>query len=146
MTLCKYVQVFSILRKKFLSACLFRLTLCFLFCFLPLDLFSNLCYIALVILTHCSLTFVPTIPNEVAPTCDDLLAAFSSLFSVLMLFDLVTFDTVWTSFSPSLCVLSLDEFTYSGDFVDQLCLYSDESQINISKYELFPKVQTFISK
>ena len=43
--------------------------------------------------------------------------------SVFLTFDLVTaFDTVFGPLFPLHCVLSLDKFTYSGDFIYQHCL------------------------
>lgn len=81
-------------------------------------------------MTHCSLAFVPTALTEFTLTCDDLLAEFIRFFRLSCCLTLSQHLTLFGPLCPHpLCILSLDEFIYSGDFMPQLCVCSDDLQI-----------------
>ena len=119
----------------------------------PLNLFNSLYYIPLVISTHCSLAFVPSIPTGFPLTCDSLLLAeFSISFIPHAVWPCPSIWRYLDIFSPSVlkppsnsvCSPWMSLPTLVILFINFVYVYSEDTQIKISKRELFFEVQTFI--
>lgn len=90
---------------------------------------------------------MPTSPAEIAPTYDDLLAELSISFQFSRLTLLQLLILYLGLSSPFIvCFPWVSLPTLVSSFISIVYLFTDDSQIQISEYELSLEVQTCLSK